>query len=69
MPRPSFEVQKRILDEVSQLVNMLTVVAKNFSFLLRRNYWRHSRLEGLLDDSIGVISTVGQQIFSAKVRD
>ena len=66
---PSFELQKCILDEVSQLVNMLIVVAKHLAVLLRRNYWRYIRLKRVLDDSIGVITSVSQQILSLKFGD
>ena len=66
---PSFEVQKCILNEVSQLVNMLIVVAKNFSIFLWRNYWRHSRLKRVLDDIVSAINSVCHQALSLELGD
>ena len=64
-PAPFLEVQKCILDEVSDLVNMFIVVAQNFAVLLRRNYRCHSRLKCASYNGVSDISPRSTSKYSA----
>ncbi len=62
---PAFEVEDGVFHQVTKLIEVLVVVALNKSMLSRRNDSNHALLGGLLEDGIGIVTTVGKEVVSS----
>lgn len=61
-PAPSFEHQERVFDQMAQLIQLLVVRSLLFSVLLRWDYRPHTLGVGLVEDRVGIIAFIRDQM-------
>ena len=66
---PAFEVQKGVLDEMSQLVQSLVIRPLGYAVFVRRDNGVHLLRFRLLEDRIGVIALVGWKMLRRQPLD
>src|SRR5271155_644383 len=66
---PALEMEKGIFDQMTQFVEIPIVLPLNFTVFSRRYHRRHPLLGRLLKDRVGVITSVGQQMFGCHPLD
>jgi hypothetical protein len=62
-PTPAFKVQHGVLHQMTKLIEILVIVSLDKAVLLRRNDWYHFLPGRLLENGVGVIAAIGQQVF------
>jgi hypothetical protein len=66
---PAFEVEEGIFHQMTQLVEIPVVFPLDFAVFPGRYHRFHALLGGLLKDRVGVITSVGQQMFGGDSLD
>ena len=66
---PALEVQKRVFDQMAQLVEVFVVSPPNGAVLLGRDHGLHALLFGLFEDGVAVIAPVRDQIIRIEPFD
>lgn len=60
---PALEMEESIFDQMTQFVEIPVIFSLNFAVFSGRYHRRHPLLGCLLKDRVGVITSVGQQMF------
>ena len=63
---PPLEMQKGVLDQMSQFVERLVVFPRVLTILARRNHHPCSLFFGLRHDRVAVVAFIGKQVFHAE---
>ena len=66
---PLFERKKSILDQMARFVEVLIMRSLNRSVFLGRNDRVHALRDRLLENRVGVITSIGDQIIGIDPRD
>lgn len=63
---PLLQVKKGVLHQMPGLIKILVVFAKHFTVFLRWNDWLHSLKFRLIDNRVGVVTTIRQKVLGAQ---
>lgn len=66
---PAFEMQERIFDQVAQLVEFFVVRSLIDAVFFRRNDGVHAPGGGLLEDRVGIIALVRDEVIGVHALD